>query len=88
MKKILDPALFKGETVVDESGEPSRSTSVRRLVYEPSGKLLYDNTWYSSYRGEPQGRPRRDEAEGGEAASEEGAERRERAQRADRRRRR
>ncbi len=53
MKKILDPSLYKGETVVDESGEPSRSTSVRRLVYAPSGKLLYDNTWYSSYRGEP-----------------------------------
>jgi vancomycin resistance protein YoaR len=53
VKKIPDPALFKGETVVDETGEPSRSTSVRRLVYEPSGKLLYDNTWYSTYRGEP-----------------------------------
>jgi hypothetical protein len=47
-----DPSLFKGATVVQESGEPSRSTSVRRLVYLPSGKLLYDNTWYSSYRGE------------------------------------
>ena len=54
VKKVPDPALFKGETVVDESGEPSRSTSVRRLVYLPSGKLLYDNTWYSTYRGEPE----------------------------------
>jgi len=53
IKKILDPDLYKGETVVQESGEPSRSTSVRRLVYAPAGKLLYDNTWYSSYRGEP-----------------------------------
>ena len=52
-KKVFDATLFKGVTVVEESGEPSRSTSVRRLVYEPSGKLLYDNTWYSSYRGEP-----------------------------------
>lgn len=51
-KKVPDPALYKGVTVVDESGEPSRSTSVRRLVYLPSGKLLYDSTWYSSYRGE------------------------------------
>jgi hypothetical protein len=25
---------------------------VRRLVYTSSGALLYDNTWYSSYRGE------------------------------------
>ncbi len=53
IKRVPDPSLFKGETVVQESGEPSRSTSVRRLVYLPSGKLLYDNTWYSSYRGEP-----------------------------------
>jgi vancomycin resistance protein YoaR len=50
IKRVPDPALFKGETVVQDSGEPSRSTSVRRLVYLPSGKLLYDNTWYSSYR--------------------------------------
>jgi len=52
VKRMPDPSLFKGETVVQESGEPSRSTSVRRLVYLPSGKLLYANTWYSSYRGE------------------------------------
>jgi vancomycin resistance protein YoaR len=52
-KKIPDAALYKGVTVVDETGEPSRSTSVRRLVYLPGGKLLYDNTWYSSYRAEP-----------------------------------
>jgi vancomycin resistance protein YoaR len=51
-KRIPDPSLYKGVTVVDQSGEPSRSTSVRRLVYA-NGKLLYDNTWYSSYRGEP-----------------------------------
>jgi vancomycin resistance protein YoaR len=53
VKKIFDATLFKGVTAVEESGEPSRSTSVRRLVYGPSGKLLYDNVWYSSYRGEP-----------------------------------
>jgi vancomycin resistance protein YoaR len=52
LKRIPDPTLFKGETVLEDSGEPSRSTSVRRLVYTPAGKLLYDNTWYSSYRGE------------------------------------
>jgi vancomycin resistance protein YoaR len=48
-----DPNLFVGERVVDDSGEPSRATHVRRLVYA-HGKLLYDNTWYSSYRGEPE----------------------------------
>jgi len=51
LKRVPDPSLFKGVTVVQDVGEPSRSTSVRRLVYAPSGKLLYDNTWYSSYRG-------------------------------------
>src|SRR5919197_3346819 len=52
VRRIPNSSLFKGETVLEDSGEPSRSTSVRRLVYLPSGKLLYDNTWYSSYRGE------------------------------------
>jgi vancomycin resistance protein YoaR len=51
-RSIPDPMLYQGVTVVEESGEPSRSTSVRRRVYTASGRLLYDNTWYSSYRGE------------------------------------
>jgi vancomycin resistance protein YoaR len=53
VERTEDPTLPKGETVVDDDGEPSRSTSVRRLVYAPSGKLLSDSTWYSSYRSEP-----------------------------------
>jgi len=52
VKHEPDPNLTQGQTVVEESGEPSRSTSVRRRVYR-HGTLLYDNTWYSSYRGEP-----------------------------------
>jgi vancomycin resistance protein YoaR len=52
IKRVSDPNLYRGVNVVDESGSPSSSTSVRRLVYTSSGKLLYDNTWYSSYRGE------------------------------------
>jgi vancomycin resistance protein YoaR len=51
-KRVSDPALLVGERVVEESGEPSRSTSVRRRVYDSSGKLLYDTTFFSSYRGE------------------------------------
>src|SRR6476659_3273461 len=47
-----DPNLTQGKTSVVDSGEPSRSTSVRRLVYQ-RGKLLYDDTWYSSYRSQP-----------------------------------
>jgi vancomycin resistance protein YoaR len=52
VKRIPDPNLYVGVNVVDESGSPSSSTSVRRKVYSSSGALLYDNTWYSSYRGE------------------------------------
>jgi vancomycin resistance protein YoaR len=51
-KRVSDPTLSAGERVVEESGEPSRSTSVRRRVYDSQGKLLYDTTFFSSYRGE------------------------------------
>jgi vancomycin resistance protein YoaR len=53
LDRVPDPSMYIGSTVVEESGEPSRSTSVRRRVYTANGNLLYDNTWYSSYRGEP-----------------------------------
>jgi vancomycin resistance protein YoaR len=53
VKKILDPDLYVGERVVEEPGQPPRSVSVRRLVYDKHGDLLYDATWYSSYVGEP-----------------------------------
>jgi vancomycin resistance protein YoaR len=54
VKRVPDPALYEGVEVTDDSGEPSRSTSVRRLVYARSGKLLSDSTWSSYYRSEPQ----------------------------------
>jgi vancomycin resistance protein YoaR len=50
--RIKDARLPAGEQVVAASGQPSRATSVRRRVYAADGKLLYDDTWYSSYRGE------------------------------------
>jgi hypothetical protein len=53
VKKIFDPALYKGERYVEDAGEPSRSVSVRRIVYDENGEVLYDATWYSSYRSEP-----------------------------------
>jgi vancomycin resistance protein YoaR len=53
LERVPDPTMYIGSNVVEESGEPSRSTSVRRRVYTANGRLLYDNTWYSSYRGEP-----------------------------------
>ena len=52
LKKVSDPTLFKGETELEESGSPSRSTSVERKVYDAKGKLLYDTRFYSAYRGE------------------------------------
>jgi len=38
--------------VTDVQGTPPMSTSVNRKVYDADGKLLYNNTWYSSYVGE------------------------------------
>jgi hypothetical protein len=52
VKKVPDPSLLKGQTVVEASGSPSQSTSVERKVYDANGKLLYDTKFYSSYRGE------------------------------------
>ena len=53
VKKILDPDLAVGTKVVEDVGQSSSSTSVHRLVYSADGKLLHDNTWYSTYRSSP-----------------------------------
>jgi vancomycin resistance protein YoaR len=53
LKRVRDPSLRAGKRVVEDAGQPGRSTSVRRLVYSASGKLLSDTTWSSSYRAEP-----------------------------------
>jgi vancomycin resistance protein YoaR len=52
VKKVKDPTLLKGKQVVEVPGSSSLSTSVHRRVYDEHGKLLYDNTWFSNYRGE------------------------------------
>jgi len=52
-KRVPDPTMLVGQRAVEETGEPPRKTSVQRLVYDAEGKLLYDATFYSSYRGEP-----------------------------------
>jgi vancomycin resistance protein YoaR len=52
VRRIKDPSLFVGETVVEEPGSSSLKTSNKRSVYDASGKLLFDTTFYSSYRGE------------------------------------
>ena len=53
VKRVPDPNLTVGTTALQETGSPSRSTSVRRKVLSSSGKLLYDHTWYSAYSAEP-----------------------------------
>jgi vancomycin resistance protein YoaR len=53
VKRTPDPKLYVGEQAVDDYGEPSRAVSVRRIVYDRHGHVLYDNTWYSSYVSEP-----------------------------------
>jgi vancomycin resistance protein YoaR len=51
-KIVKDPDLLVGKKVVDHQGSAPLSTSVNRKVYDENGKLLYDNTWYSSYVGD------------------------------------
>jgi len=53
LRKTIDPSLKPGEKVVDDPGSPALSTSVTRDVYTQGGKLLYHDTWYSSYRALP-----------------------------------
>jgi vancomycin resistance protein YoaR len=52
VRKVEDPSLFVGQTAVEQSGSPSLKTSNKRTVYDAGGKLLFDTTFYSSYRGE------------------------------------
>ena len=54
VKTILDPTMAVGTTVIDDPGQPPSATSVRRRVYDSSGKLIHDNTWYSTYRSSPE----------------------------------
>ena len=53
IKRVPDPTLEKGTSVVEEYGQPARSTSVGRKVYDAGGAVLHEDTWYSSYRSEP-----------------------------------
>jgi vancomycin resistance protein YoaR len=52
VERVPDPTLLRGTRVVEDSGEPSRRTTVYRRVYDANGKLILENSWYSSYRGE------------------------------------
>lgn len=52
-KRIPDPNVWTGLQATEDSGEPSRKTSVTRRVYSEAGKLLSETTWTSWYRSEP-----------------------------------
>jgi vancomycin resistance protein YoaR len=52
VKRVFDAGMYVGESSVREYGSPSRATSVERKVYSAGGKLLYQDKWSSSYRGE------------------------------------
>jgi vancomycin resistance protein YoaR len=52
VKRVKDPTLPRGETVVQSQGQPPSSTSVTRTVYSASGKLLRAETWNTSYKAE------------------------------------
>jgi vancomycin resistance protein YoaR len=54
VRQVPNADLVQGERVVEDNGEPSRTTNVRRRVYAADGKLLYDTVFYSSYRAEPE----------------------------------
>jgi vancomycin resistance protein YoaR len=54
VKRTLDRSLKPGQVVIEDPGQPAQSTSVRRVVYDESGKLISDATWYSSYRAVPE----------------------------------
>ena len=49
VQRQFDPSLAPGTSVVQDAGEAAYSTSVHRLVYASSGKLLSNATWYSNY---------------------------------------
>ena len=53
VEQTPDPTLPEGETVIEERGRAAAVDAVDAQGLHASGKLLYDDTWYSSYRAEP-----------------------------------
>ena len=52
VERVPDPTMFVGEKIVVDDGEPERTVTVRRVVYE-GDEVLYEETWYTTYRSEP-----------------------------------
>jgi vancomycin resistance protein YoaR len=51
-RRVKDPSLPAGETVVEESGSSPSRTTVIRTIYGPDGRLIDEETWNTSYEGE------------------------------------
>jgi vancomycin resistance protein YoaR len=52
VRRVNDPKLAKGTTVIEEYGTSPSRTSVDRTVYGENGRVIHDETWTTSYRGE------------------------------------
>jgi vancomycin resistance protein YoaR len=52
LRRELDPTLERGTEVVEEEGTNATAVSVRRVVYDAAGRVLRDEWWRTSYRGE------------------------------------
>jgi vancomycin resistance protein YoaR len=52
VKRVKDPMLPMGRTVVEESGSSPSRTSVTRTIYGEDGEVLRTETWTTSYKGE------------------------------------
>jgi vancomycin resistance protein YoaR len=52
VKRVKDPTLPKGRTVIEEAGSSPSRTSVTRTVYGANGEEIRTETWNTSYKGE------------------------------------
>lgn len=52
IKRVKDPTLPRGKSVVEAEGSAPSRTSVTRVVYGPNGDVIHDETWTTSYKGE------------------------------------
>jgi vancomycin resistance protein YoaR len=53
VKYVTDRTLLKGQTLVEQSGSAPTRSSVTRTIYAADGTLIDEETWTTSYRGEP-----------------------------------
>jgi len=52
VKRVKDRTIPVGKTVVEAEGSLPSTTSVTRTIYDADGKLIDEETWNTSYKGE------------------------------------